>query len=207
MKKRYEILLAKQRRLVAAMQSLAAQAERNMEAIYAELELDIPGKKPVEIPVVKEEAPEVKVEILDLEKTKTPKEYFFQSVEDPRWGNEILCALGLEEVKGVHSIVISRAYTLNKGQYKVFCDMGSKGRKPYYICTLLNKNGDVMSGWWQTSKGKDKDGNPRGKEWGKKFQMDALESHTELMGILVEHHYDAIDKERDWMPCEIEFAI
>lgn len=205
MKERYEKLLEKQRRLVIAMKALAKQAEDNMNALYEELELDIPGKKPVEIPVVS--TPEVKVEILDLEKTKTPKEYFFQKVEDPRWGNEILCALGLEEVKGVHSILITRAFTLNKGQYKVFCDMGSKNRKPYYICTLLNKSGDVMSGWWQTSKGKDKDGNSRGKEWGKKFQMDILESHTELMGILVEHHYDAIDKERDWMPCEIEFAI
>lgn len=205
MKERYEKLLEKQRRIVIAMKALAAQAERNMDAIYAELELDIPGKKPVEIPVVNE--PPVKVEILDLEKIRTPKEYFNQKVEDTRWGNEILVALGLDEIKGIHSIVINRAFIVNEGQEKVFCDMGSKGRKPYYICSLLNKDGDIMSGWWQTSKGKTNDGKSRGKELGKKFQMEVLESHTELMGILVEHHYDSIDKERDWMPCTIEFAI
>lgn len=204
MKEKYEILLAKQRRIVAAMQALAAQAERNMNDIYAELELDIPGKKSVDIPVVNELP---KVEILDLEKTKTPKEYFNQKVEDTRWGNEILVALGLDEIKGIHSIVINRAFIVNEGQEKVFCDLGSKNRKPYYICSLLNKDGDIMSGWWQTSKGKTKDGKSRGKELGKKFQMETLESHTELMGILVEHHYNAIDKERDWMPCTIEFAI
>ena len=204
MKERYEKLLEKQRRLVIAMQALTKQAEGNMNAIYEELELDIPGKKPVEIPVVNDSP---KVEILDLEKTKTPKEYFNQKVEDTRWGNEILVALGLDEIKGIHSIVINRAFIVNEGQEKVFCDMGSKGRKPYYICSLLNKDGDIMSGWWQTSKGKTKDGKSRGKELGKKFQMELLESHTELMGILVEHHYNAIDKERDWMPCTIEFAI
>lgn len=205
MKEKYEKLLEKQRRLVIAMKALAKQAEDNMNALYEELELDIPGKKPVEIPVVNE--PSVKVEILDLEKIRTPKEYFNQKVEDTRWGNEILVALGLDEIKGIHSIVINRAFIVNEGQEKVFCDMGSKGRKPYYICSLLNKDGDIMSGWWQTSKGKTKDGKSRGKELGKKFQMEVLESHTELMGILVEHHYDSIDKERDWMPCTIEFAI
>lgn len=201
MKETYERRIQEIENSLTVFEALVNKSKRALKDLKIEL-----GMIPEET-TPKEEV--TKVEVIDLEATKLPKYYYSQLVTDTRWGNEILVTLGLAEIIGVKSIVVHRAFTTNKDCEKVFCDMGSKDgkRKPYYICVLKDKDGNTMKGWWQTSKGKAKDGTSRGKELGKKFNMDVFKDSPELMKVLIEHHYDAIDKERDWMPCTVEFLI